>query len=160
MEILQKDNPILREKSKKISLKNISSSKTKNLIAEMKETLDSQEDGLALSAPQIGKSIRVFILSEKIFENDKKENLIFINPKITKLSKKREWLNEGCLSVKGIYGKVNRSTNCNIEAYDESGKKFTRGAGGLLAQVFQHEIDHLDGILFIDKAKDLQKVEK
>ncbi len=62
---------------------------------------------------------------------------------------------EGCLSVRWFYGEVERSTNATIEAYDENAKKFTRGAGGLLAQIFQHETDHLNGILFIDKAKNI-----
>ncbi len=62
---------------------------------------------------------------------------------------------EGCLSVRWLYGEVERSTNATIEAYDENSVKFTRGAGGLLAQIFQHETDHLDGILFIDKARNI-----
>ena len=62
---------------------------------------------------------------------------------------------EGCLSVRWLYGEVKRSTNATIRAYDEDGKVFTRGGGGLLSQIFQHEIDHLDGIIFTDKAKNL-----
>ena len=159
MKILQEGNEILRQKAQEIDLKDISSAKIKNLIKEMREILDSQETGVALAAPQIGESVRLFIVSEKAFEDEKTGNLIYINPEIVKLSKKTEWLKEGCLSVKGIYGKVKRSTNCNITAYDENGEKFTRGAGGLLAQIFQHEVDHLDGILFIDKAKDLKEAD-
>ena len=65
---------------------------------------------------------------------------------------------EGCLSVRWLYGEVKRSTNATILAYDEKGEKFTRGAGGLLAQIFQHETDHLDGILFTDKARNLEEM--
>ncbi|MBU1558091.1 peptide deformylase [Patescibacteria group bacterium] len=160
MEILQKENPILREKAQEIDLEDISSAKIKKLIADMKKILEKQENGAALAAPQVGEPLRLFIISEKISGDEKTIHTIYINPEITKLSKKTEWMEEGCLSVKGIYGKVKRSTNCNIVAYDENGKKFTRGAGGLLAQIFQHETDHLNGILFIDKAKDLQQEEK
>ena len=67
-------------------------------------------------------------------------------------------MEEGCLSVRYLYGKVSRANKVTIEAFDESAKKFTRGASGILAQIFQHETDHLDGVLFIDKAKDLTEV--
>src|SRR5574343_1668891 len=83
------------------------------------------------------------------------KDLVFINPKISKLSREKEWLPEGCLSVRPLYGKTFRSKKATVSAYDEDGKKFTRGASGLLAQIFQHETDHLDGVLFIDKAKDV-----
>ena len=66
---------------------------------------------------------------------------------------------EGCLSVRWYYGKVYRSINVSLEYYDENGKKQVRGAGGLLAHIFQHECDHLDGHLFIDKAKDIEWIE-
>ena len=64
-------------------------------------------------------------------------------------------MHEGCLSVRPLWGEVNRSLNATVTAYDEHGTKFTRGAGGLLAHIFQHETDHLDGILFIDKARNV-----
>ena len=158
MKILQKDNPILRKKSEEIEIKKISSPRIKKLIQEMRETLNAEETGVALASPQIGINKRLFIVSEKIFKNRKTENLVYINPKIIKLSKKKSWKEEGCLSVKNIYGEVERSNNCTIEAYNEKGEKFERGAGGLLSQIFQHETDHLDGILFIDKAKDLKEI--
>jgi len=162
-EIVQKENKILREKAKEISLDDISLAKIQNIIKEMKETLAIQEDGVALAAPQVEKSIRLFIISEKAYklngeEDSKNKKYVFINPQITKLSKKTKWLEEGCLSVVGWFGFVKRSTNCTVEAYDENGEKFVRGAGGLLAQAFQHEVDHLNGILFVDKAKDLKKI--
>jgi len=78
--------------------------------------------------------------------------------KIIKKSKKETWVEEGCLSVRWWYGKIKRRNKITIEAYNKSGKQFTRGASGLLAQVFQHEIDHLDGILFTDKAKGLKEI--
>jgi len=67
-------------------------------------------------------------------------------------------MSEGCLSVRPIYGKVRRATRATVEAYDENGKKFVKEGVGLLAHIFQHEIDHLDGILFTDKAKDMYEV--
>ncbi|HEV7701977.1 MAG TPA: peptide deformylase [Candidatus Paceibacterota bacterium] len=85
------------------------------------------------------------------------KDLVFINPKISKLSRDKEWLPEGCLSVRWLYGRVFRSKKATVTAYDENGKKFTRGASGLLAQIFQHETDHLNGVLFIDRAKDIKE---
>ena len=87
---------------------------------------------------------------------EKIKNIIFINPKISKLSREKTWMPEGCLSVRPLYGKTFRSTKATINAYNENGKKITRGASGLLAQIFQHEVDHLNGILFIDHAKDIK----
>ncbi|MCF7865021.1 MAG: peptide deformylase [Candidatus Pacebacteria bacterium] len=88
------------------------------------------------------------------------DDLVFINPVLTKESKEKKWMEgEGCLSVRWVYGKVRRSTKVTIRAYDQFGRAFERGAGGLLAHIFQHEVDHLNGILFIDKAKDLEEVD-
>lgn len=81
----------------------------------------------------------------------------FINPAIVKISKKIKLLEEGCLSVNGFYGKVKRADKLTVEALDENGKKISRNCSGLLAQIIQHEVDHLNGILFIDKAEDLKK---
>ncbi|OGD69155.1 peptide deformylase [Candidatus Campbellbacteria bacterium RIFCSPHIGHO2_12_FULL_35_10] len=158
LEILQKGNPVLNQKAQEIKLVDISGAKIQNLIKNMKKTLRSKEDGAALAAPQIGESVRLFIISENIFD-DSKAKTVFINPKIIDQSTEKEWLDEGCLSVKGIYGKVNRSVSCTIKAYDEKGKIFTQNGFGLISQIFQHEIDHLNGILFIEKAKDLENVE-
>ena len=69
----------------------------------------------------------------------------------------KDWLVEGCLSVRWLYGSTHRSRKATITAYDEKGKKFQRGAAGLLAQIFQHETDHLKGVLFIDHAKDIKE---
>ena len=161
--ITQVGNPVLRKKAKDVSVKEILNKKIQILLARMKEVLDKEPHGAALAAPQIGESLRVFVLSERVFsgEDDKKtegkaaqvEHFVFINPKIIKRSRRKNILDEGCLSVRGTYGKISRHAQVTVEAYDEQGKKFTRGASGLMAEAFQHEIDHLDGILFIDKAE-------
>jgi len=179
--ILQKDKDkvILRGTTKEVPVDKITTPKIKKIIKEMSLALGSQDDGVALAAPQIGYPLSIFIVSGRIFDKDflegsrfgesleeeiKKKiekkafpDIIFINPKISKLSRKKEWLLEGCLSVRWLYGKVERSQKATLTAYDEKGKKFTRGASGLLAQIFQHEIDHLKGVLFIDHAKDVKE---
>lgn len=89
---------------------------------------------------------------------EKNADVVFINPRILKHSRKTEWMEEGCLSVRYLYGKVKRSEKVLITATNENGVEFEMGGSGLLAQIFQHETDHLDGTLFIDKAKDLQDI--
>ena len=84
---------------------------------------------------------------------------VFINPKVTKISKKKQTVKEGCLSVTGVFGVMTRAEKVTVEACNEKGEKFTRGASGLLAQIFQHEMDHLNGVLFTDTATDLEKLE-
>ena len=170
--ILQKDSPILREVALSVPLADIKTPKIKKIIDRMNSVLESQEDGVAIAAPQIGVSLRIFIVSGKVFSMKRGEdrklhmdesaesvpNMVFINPVISKLSKKKYSVEEGCLSVRWLYGKVERSEKATVKAHDESGKLFTKGASGLLAQAFQHEIDHLDGILFIDKATEIEEI--
>lgn len=184
--IVSEGHPALREMSQEIPLPEITSPKIQSLIADMKKSLASQDDGIGLAAPQIGVPLRIFIVSKKIFSSHnpntvpmdsmdastnassnsttktsaKIDDLVFINPVLTKMSKEKKWMEgEGCLSVRWVYGKVQRSTKVTIRAYDEFGRAFERGAGGLLAHIFQHEVDHLNGILFIDTAKDLEEVD-
>jgi peptide deformylase len=161
--ILQKNNPILREISSVVSEDKINSIGIKKIISNLKGAIDSQKDAAAISAVQIGKPIRLFVISKKVFSDDRNENtkikdLVCINPKILKSSKARQLLEEGCLSVRYVYGKVSRPEKVTMEAIDENGKKFSRGFSGILAQVVQHEIDHLNGILFIDKAVNIQEI--
>jgi peptide deformylase len=168
--IVQKNDKVLRQIVKDIPVKEITSPKIQKIIKEMSLALKEQGDGVALAAPQIGYSLPIFVVSGKIFHKDfmrgEKEfekvpkseipkDLVFINPKISKLSREKEWLPEGCLSIRWFYGNVLRSKKAMINAYDEHGKKVQRGASGLLAQIFQHETDHLKGVLFIDTAKNV-----
>ncbi len=133
----------------------------------MKKALESQDDGVAIAAPQIGVPLRIFVISGKVLNFIKGEDddsprypdMVFINPKITKLSKEKKLMEEGCLSVRWLYGKVRRSTKASIEAYDENGNFFKKGGSGLMAQIFQHETDHLEGVLFTDTAKDLEEID-
>lgn len=161
----EKETKILRKKARTIALKNISSPKIKKVILNMKKALASQNDGVAIAAPQIGEALRIIVISGRVKaivngENEKEKKYkdeVFINPVILKSSREKAEMEEGCLSVRWLYGKVKRSAKVEVEAYDESGKKMRRGASGLLAQIFQHEVDHLEGILFIDKAKEVHE---
>jgi len=170
--ILQQKEKVLHQNAQEVRVADIKTKKIKTILKEMSLALGSQDDGVAIAAPQIGYLLRIFVVSGKILDKDfvkgeeefkkipKKEiskDLVFINPKISKLSREKEWVPEGCLSVRWLYGKTFRSKKATITAYDENGKKFQRGASGLLAQIFQHETEHLNGILFIDHAKDIKE---
>ncbi len=161
MNIVQADDPILRKKAAPVKADDIGSAKVKKIIADMKVAVDGQKDGIAIAAPQIGASLRIFVVSGKVMrEADpkykaKEDYLVFINPEILKRSRKTQDIEEGCLSVRWKYGMVKRAEKITIRALDENGKSVERGASGILAQVFQHETDHLEGNLFIDRARDL-----
>ncbi len=164
--IVQKDEKILRQTAKEVPVKEIGSPKIKKIIADMKRALATQDDGVAIAAPQIGVSLRIFVVGGVALDYIKKEknkskkssDLVFINPVITKYSRDKTLMEEGCLSVRYLYGKVKRSTKVQIEAFDENSKKINTGATGLMAQIFQHETDHLNGILFTDSAKSLEEI--
>ncbi len=159
MSILQNGAPVLREIAKEVPPKDLPSQKISAIIEEMRQSLSQEHDGVAIAAPQIGYSLRIFVVSDIVFKKQKTVGpLVYINPVITKISKDKKMLEEGCLSVRPLYGKVPRAARVTIKAYDENGKLFERGASGLLAQIFQHETDHLDGILFIDTASDIHEV--
>lgn len=160
VKIVQKEDPVLRQKAHEIPLADISSPKIQKVITDMRKALASQEDGVAIAAPQIGVALRIFVVAGKAIDLVKKSeghpDEVYINPVITKISKDKKLVDEGCLSVRYLYGKTKRATKATVEAYNEKGQKVTRGASGLLAQIFQHETDHLDGILFIDHAKNIR----
>jgi len=159
--IIQIDNPVLRDVSASIPLPEISGYKIQALIEDVKEALDSQSDGVGISAVQIEQPVRLFMLSHKAYEAEKKtapsQYRIFINPMITKTSKDTQIFEEGCLSIRGVYGDVERPFAVTIQAYNEHGQLFIEQANGFVAQVIQHEMDHLDGVLFIDKATNIHE---
>lgn len=156
--IVQHPNAILREVTPVIPHNQITLFEVQETIKHLQEALASQPDGVAIAAPQIGSTMRIFIASPKAYQEGEMGPLVFINPTIIKSSKKMEIAEEGCLSIRWIYGDVERHKQVTVRAYDEHGNQFERGASGFLARVFQHEIDHLDGILFIDKALTLREL--
>lgn len=165
VEILQKDADVLRMVAKPVEKDMFGTAKLKKIIADMSKALASQDDGVAIAAPQIGVSLRIFLISGTVFElmdpdyehneKEKPSDIVCINPTIVKLSRDKEIMEEGCLSVRPLYGNTRRSKKARIRAQDINGKVFELGGTGLLAQIFQHEYDHLDGILFIDHATNL-----
>lgn len=164
--VVQEGNPVLREKAKPVAKKDIGGKAVTAVIAKMKKTLAGESFGVAIAAPQIGESLQIFVIAGKAFltDEDKKgfeeadENrdvppdMVFINPVLKRLSRKKREMSEGCLSVRGTYGRVMRHEKATVQALDEKGKPFTYHGSDLIAHIFQHEYDHLDGILYIDKA--------
>jgi peptide deformylase len=172
----QEENPVLRDVARDIPLDDIRGKHLQQLISEMKELLSHEEYGVALAAPQLGESIKLFIVSGRALARDKRNapdepgrsdkkvtalpDQVYINPEILKISRSKKEKHEGCLSIRGKWGIVPRAEKATIRAYDEEGRVFTRGASGFLAHVFQHEMDHLNGILYIDKATELYDDER
>ncbi len=159
IKIVQKEDATLRKTAKEVILADISGTKIKKLIEDMKQALLEQDDGVAIAAPQIGVSLRIFVVSGRVFGQKRHlPDVVFINPKIIKMSKDKKSMPEGCLSVRWLYGKTKRASKVSVEALNEDGKAFTYNGSGLMAQIFQHEVDHLDGILFIDHAKHIKEM--
>ncbi len=160
--VVQDGNPVLRLIAKPVSKKDISSRTTRALITRMKKVLGGEEYGVAIAAPQVGASLRIFVVSGRAFlpedaedGAERPDDMAFINPEIVRLSRAKKEMSEGCLSVRGKYGTVMRHVRASVKALNESGEPFTYNATGLVAHIFQHEYDHLDGVLYIDKAKKL-----
>ncbi len=104
------------------------------------------ENGIGLAGPQVGKNLRLFVI-----ELDDEVRHVFINPQIISTSQETSRYEEGCLSIPGVYEEIERPIKITVQALNEKGKPFTMEADGLLARAIQHEYDHLEGILFIDR---------
>ena len=158
--IVQEGAAVLREKAKPVLKKDLGSPKLRQLIAKMSRVLAHEDNGVALAAPQVGISLRLFVVAGKVFKEEgaaeTPDDKVFINPELMRLSRKKKEMSEGCLSVRGKYGSVIRHEKASVKALDENGKSFTYHGTGLLGHIFQHECDHLDGILYIDKAVSLR----
>ncbi len=169
---LHSSDPVLRQIAKPVPEDMFDTPELTQIITNMIDTLDGQSDGVALAAPQIGISYRIFVVrfdrtfpvvvneNEEVVERKPTDVGIFINPEFVRSSRRRVEMDEGCLSVRGYYGSALRYERATLRARTPDGKRFERGGGGLLAQIFQHETDHLDGILFIDHAVDIVETPK
>lgn len=160
--LVKQSHPVLHQIADEVPVSDITAPKIQKVIKDMRKALLDYNvegfDGVAIAAPQIGVPLRIFLVYNGEKNPEEKEkgllpNLVAINPRLVKLSKKKHLVGEGCLSVGEHYGAVKRAVQTTLRAYDENGKAYERGASGLLAQIFQHEVDHLDGILFVDKAE-------
>lgn len=152
MEIKKYPDPVLRKKTGRV--KEITP-EIKKLAEDMIETmLKSEPEGVGLAAPQVGISKKIFVAQVG------REPRVFVNPEIVKKSKKTEIMEEGCLSLPGIWLKIKRAKKIELDALDINGQKLKIKAEGLFARILQHEIDHLEGTLIIDKASFWQKIRR
>lgn len=156
-------DPVLRQKAADVAESEFGTPALDALIKDMSESLRTTAHGVAIAAPQIGVSKRIFVVRGFVMEKkgrvdegaDALPDVAFINPVITRFSRKKERFEEGCLSVPKKFGTIVRSEKVTLSAYDSAGTAFEMSAEGLIAEIFQHEVDHLNGVLFIDNAEDL-----
>lgn len=149
--ILTLPNPQLRKRSEEVDPKVIATPAFQAWLDDLIETM-WKADGVGIAAPQVGRPIRVFIAV------DGKTPHVVINPVMTGKSFRMEDGEEGCLSVPGKWGVVRRYKTFKVKCLDRDGNKVTHEPSGFFARVLQHELDHLDGVLFIDRAKRVEDV--
>ena len=139
------DDPIVRQKAKKVGK---ADAQIRALIADLIASMRAAP-GVGLAAPQVGVPLRVAVveIEKKLFT--------LVNPEIVERSKETQTGPEGCLSIPGYWADVERAMKVRVRALDKSGKRFTTTAEGFLARAFQHELDHLDGVLYIDRLPSL-----
>ena len=151
-EIITIPNPVLKKKSKTVSLFD---QKLRQTVNNLYKTLYATGNGIGLAAPQVGILQRIVVIDIK--ENEKSKPLTMINPKILKKSLEKNVNQEGCLSIPGYYADVERSKTIKVEWFNEYGKKMIKDMDGLLSICVQHEVDHLEGILFTDYLSSLKR---
>ncbi len=150
-EIIELGNPLLREVAKPVT--DVQSPEVKDLIRVLDATCKASK-GMGIAAPQLGVSLRVFVVVPYQYGTDFKirpEPIIVINPKLTPVGRKTEEDWEGCLSIPGLRGIVSRHTQMNVSYIDPDGESKTIKVDDLVARIFQHENDHLDGVMFLDR---------
>jgi len=160
LKVARMGHPVLRAKARPIDPGQIGSPQVQQLIDDLFETMHEYQ-GVGLAAPQVHESLRVFVAGFAPDEEDEDTArgvpmMALINPEITPIGEEivDDW--EGCLSIPDIRGRVPRSRQISVRAYDRRGKRVEIKASGFTARVIQHETDHLDGILFFDRMKSFQ----
>ena len=144
-------DPVLRKKAKRVSAVDRS---IKKLVSDMRETLHADPGRVGLAAPQVGVSLRITVIGLP-----EEEDIILINPEIVRRKGERQ-VTEGCLSLPGYMGQINRSEAVTVKALGIDGKPVRLRAEGLLAQALEHEIDHMNGTIYIDHLDSLEDLRK
>ncbi len=157
----QLGNPILRTKAKKVSLSFVKTAKFRALVKRMIYTM-RRADGVGLAAPQIGQPLAIAVMEIRETSTrtgaEHRGPILIVNPRITAYGTKKTAGYEGCLSLRGVRGLVPRSETITVEYYDDKGEKIIEKASGFWARIFQHEIDHLNGIAYVDRVKDTKTI--
>lgn len=150
--------PSLRVRSREVTITELLSRPVQQFIDAMIPTMYG-DDGIGLAAPQVANNIRIAVIG-KDADKSLKNDLVLVNPTWERISKKTNIDTEGCLSVPGKMGKVKRFTDLLVKALDRHGNPIEFKAHKYFARVIQHEVDHLDGILYIDRAFDIEEVQR
>ena len=144
-------DPTLKQKAKRVRAIDGS---IRKLISDMIETMHSVPERVGLAAPQVGVSLRVIVIGLP-----EAEDIAIVNPKIVRRRGER-LINEGCLSVPGYFGQVKRAESVTVKGRDQNGKEIRIKAEGLLAQALEHEIDHINGVLYLDHLESIEQLRK
>jgi peptide deformylase len=147
-------DPVLKTRAREVTEV---TDEIRQLARDMFETMQA-ENGVGLAANQVGATWRVFVAELRDGENPLPRRYTLINPKLTRLSREIETAEEGCLSFPGIFGPVERAREVTVEGLDLKGQPITLQASGLLARACQHELDHLDGVVFVERMKLVQRL--
>jgi peptide deformylase len=162
LKVAQLGHPILRQVAKEVSEKEIKTPRIQKLIDDMIETM-REYDGVGLAAPQVHESLQIAVMeiqseNPRYPDEDSVPTTVFINPKITFLTEEKIEIWEGCLSVKGLRGAVQRPRKIRLQALDRNGKKIDKVYEDFPAVAIQHETDHLFGKVFLDRMTDMTKL--
>lgn len=159
--ITHPNDDMLRKPTSEVSLEALQLDTTRELIQNMNETMH-QANGIGIAAPQVNAAVRICIINKEAFpvdflvgEKNIQSDVVLINPTWERTSRKSDVDIEGCLSIPGKFGRVKRWKDITVQALDLNGTLLVFKAHGYLARVIQHEVDHLDGILYIDRTDDV-----
>ena len=158
-EVVKLPEPILRMKAHKVA---DFGKEFQKLVDDMVDTLHD-EPGVGLAAPQVNVSLRVIVVEYTLDETDENapvKRYVFVNPEITSVSEETVMGMEGCLSVPNLFGEVERAQEITVQGLNRHGRKQKVHVKGWMARIFQHEIDHLNGVLFVDHAVKLYQPEE
>ena len=161
LKVARMGHPVLRARANAVDPADIASPRIQRLIDDMFETMN-EYNGVGLAAPQVHESLRLFVAGFPSKGKDREEDgshvpmMVLINPEITPVGAVTEDDWEGCLSIPEVRGRVTRAREIEVKAYDRRGRRITVAARGFTARVIQHETDHLDGVLFLDRMKSLE----
>lgn len=158
-DIVTEPNKFLHIPTARVMPQDIKTREIQKFIKDLVETM-YVKDGVGLAAIQVGKSLSICTIVKAFNTLNPNEDLCLINPTWQKISRHTGWDEEGCLSVPGWWGQVKRYTKIKVKAYDKYGKQIEFEASDYFARIIQHEVDHLNGHLFIEKAKNLHQLNK
>ena len=157
LKVANMGNPVLRQEAEPVSSRDLRSLPVQQFIDDMLDTL-YEYHGVGLAAPQVHSGRRIILVDQSAGDDPEAGMLTLVNPVITEMSEETEEDWEGCLSIPDIRGRVTRASKIVVESKDRKGRDQRLTVSGFAARIMQHEIDHLDGILFLDRMADMQSL--